>query len=83
GEKALLGDFLKKHTRYSGSSRKGDMYIKNLFMCAVMAYYDKFGDHELAQAATICFCWSYYLRLQYQKSAWTVLIAMRVRYEDC
>lgn len=67
GEKALLGDFLKKHTRYSGSSRKGDMYIKNLFMCAVMAYYDKFGDHELAQAATICFCWSYYLRLQYQK----------------
>lgn len=43
------------------------MYIKNLFMCAVMAYYDKFGDRELIQAATVCFCWSYYLRLQYQK----------------
>lgn len=67
GDNALLGNFLKKHTRYSGSSRKGDMYIKNLFMCAVMAYYDKFGDKELIQAATICFCWSYYLRLQYQK----------------
>lgn len=67
GDNALLGNFLKKHTRYAGSSRKGDMYIKNLFMCAVMAYYDKFGDKELIQAATICFCWSYYLRLQYQK----------------
>jgi len=67
GDNALLGNFLKKHTRYTGSSRKGDMYIKNLFMCAVMAYYDKFGDKELIQAATICFCWSYYLRLQYQK----------------
>lgn len=67
GENALLGNFLKKHTRYAGSSRKGDIYIKNLFMCAVMAYYDKFGDKELIQAATICFCWSYYLRLQYQK----------------
>lgn len=66
-DNALLGNFLKKHTRYAGSSRKGDMYIKNLFMCAVMAYYDKFGDKELIQAATICFCWSYYLRLQYQK----------------
>ncbi|MCW2256897.1 hypothetical protein M2263_002988 [Providencia alcalifaciens] len=67
GENALLSNFLKKHTLYTGSSRKGDMYIKNLFMCAVMAYYDKFGDKELTQAATICFCWSYYLRLQYQK----------------
>ncbi|GKW13720.1 hypothetical protein PEC301899_40020 [Pectobacterium carotovorum subsp. carotovorum] len=67
GDNALLGNFLKKHTRYAGSLRKGDMYIKNLFMCAVMAYYDKFGDKELIQAATICFCWSYYLRLQYQK----------------
>ncbi|MBN3181959.1 DUF262 domain-containing protein [Pectobacterium brasiliense] len=67
GDNALLSNFLKKHTRYAGSSRKGDMYIKNLFMCAVMAYYDKFGDKELIQAATICFCWSYYLRLQYQK----------------
>jgi hypothetical protein len=43
------------------------MYIKNLFMCAVMAYYDKFGEKELDKAARVCFCWSYYLRLQYQK----------------
>ncbi|MXP49999.1 DUF262 domain-containing protein [Pantoea sp. Eser] len=66
GDNALLGDFLK-HTYYTGSSRKGDMYIKNLFMCAVMAYYDKFGDKQLTQAAKVCFCWSYYLRLHYQK----------------
>ena len=67
GENAKLGDFLKKYTHYAGSSRKGDMYIKNLFMCSVMAYYDKFGDKQLDQAAKVCFCWSYYLRLHYQK----------------
>ncbi|MBF4299954.1 DUF262 domain-containing protein [Vibrio anguillarum] len=66
-DKALLADFLQDHTGYTGSSRKGDMYVKNLFMCAVMAYYDKFGDIELQQAARVCFCWSYYLRLHYQK----------------
>lgn len=66
-DNARLGDFLTEHTCYQGSSRTGDRYLKNLFMCAVMAYYDKFGDKELEQAATVCFCWSYYLRLQYQK----------------
>ncbi|WP_337907714.1 DUF262 domain-containing protein [Vibrio cholerae] len=66
-DKALLGDFLQDHTGYKGNSRKGDVYVKNLFMCAVMAYYDKFGDIELQQAARVCFCWSYYLRLHYQK----------------
>ncbi|MBS0848655.1 DUF262 domain-containing protein [Citrobacter sp. JGM124] len=67
GDHALLGDFLKQHTHYDGCSRKGDMYIKNLFMCAVMVYYDKFGDKALIPAAKICFCWGYYLRLQYKK----------------
>lgn len=66
-DNARLGEFLTKYTNYTGSSRKGDMYIKNLFMCAVMAYYDKFGEKELDKAARVCFCWSYYLRLQYQK----------------
>ncbi|HAS3378441.1 TPA: DUF262 domain-containing protein [Vibrio cholerae] len=66
-DKAMLGDFLQDHTGYKGNSRKGDIYVKNLFMCAVMAYYDKFGDIELQQAARVCFCWSYYLRLHYQK----------------
>lgn len=67
GDGALLGEFLQDHAGYKGNSRKGDMYVKNLFLCSVMAYYDKFGDIGLAQAARVCFCWSYYLRLQYQK----------------
>jgi hypothetical protein len=29
---------------YDGRSRKGDHYVRNLFLCSVMFYYDKFGD---------------------------------------
>lgn len=65
---ALLADMLKTHTVYKGSSsRKGDLYVKNLFICAVMYYYDKFGDIELKKAAEHCFIWSYRKRLELQK----------------
>jgi hypothetical protein len=66
-ENALLKSFVKQHTHYKGSGRKGDSYVKNLFMCAVMHYYDKFGEIELQKAAEICFFWSYRLRLELQK----------------
>lgn len=61
----LLKDFLAEYTVYKGYSRKGDTYVKNLFMCSVMHYYDKFGDIELDKAAKICYRWSYYLRMEY------------------
>lgn len=67
GEKALLNSFLNQHTNYPGCSRKGDVYVKNLFLCSVMYYYDKFGDVELEKVAQICFCWSYSLRLELQR----------------
>lgn len=63
-ENALLKDLLLSHTVYPGCSRKGDRYVKNLFFCSVMHYYDKFGNVELYKAATTCFIWSYRLRLE-------------------
>lgn len=66
-EDALLRTFVKQHTHYEGSYRKGDRYIKNLFMCVVIHYYDKFGEIELQKAAEICFFWSYRLRLELQR----------------
>ena len=63
-EHALLADMVQSHTIYQGSSRKGDRYLKNLFICTVMYYYDKFGDIELEKAAQLCFAWSYRLRLE-------------------
>ncbi|EHG1304811.1 TPA: DUF262 domain-containing protein [Vibrio parahaemolyticus] len=67
GKDARLASFVKEHTKYSGSNRKGDSYVRNLFLCAVMYYYDKFGDVELDKAAQICYRWAYFLRLDLQR----------------
>lgn len=67
GKEAKLASFVDKHASYSGSYRKGDSYVRNLFLCAVMYYYDKFGDVELNKAAQICYRWAYFLRLELQR----------------
>lgn len=66
-ENAPLTYILVSYTKYDGSGRKGDRYVKNLFVCALMYYYDKFGDIELSKAADLCFVWSYRLRLDLQR----------------
>ncbi|MCW9710519.1 DUF262 domain-containing protein [Avibacterium sp. 21-586] len=48
---------------YPGAYRVGDRYIKNLFQCLVMLYYDKFGQEHLVQAIEKCFKWCYRIRL--------------------
>ena len=67
GKEAKLASFINNYTRYNGSHRKGDSYVRNLFLCTVMYYYDKFGDVELKKAAQICYRWAYYLRLELQR----------------
>lgn len=67
GKDARLSSFVEKHAKYSGSNRKGDSYVRNLFLCAVMYYYDKFGDVELEKAAQICYRSAYYLRLRWMR----------------
>ncbi|CEO41897.1 DUF262 domain-containing protein [Photobacterium kishitanii] len=67
GKDSRLFSFVEKHANYSGSNRKGDSYVRNLFLCAVMYYYDKFGDIELEKVAQICYRWSYFLRLDLQR----------------
>jgi len=47
GKEAKLASFINNYTRYNGNHRKGDSYVRNLFLCVVMYYYDKFGDVEL------------------------------------
>jgi len=69
GKDARLSAFVKEHTKYKGGNRKGDSYVRNLFLCAVMYYYDKFGDVELEKVAQICYRWSYFLRLELQRIA--------------
>ncbi|SMY34184.1 hypothetical protein PMAL9190_01540 [Photobacterium malacitanum] len=67
GKDSKLFSFVDTHANYSASNRKGDSYVRNLFLCAVMYYYDKFGEVELEKAAQICYRWSYFLRLELQR----------------
>ncbi|RVU30538.1 DUF262 domain-containing protein [Neptunomonas marina] len=65
-----LEDILNQITgpnAYAGHYRVGDHYIKNLFFCAVMFYYDKFADAELAKAAQLCLRWAYKERIEKQR----------------
>ncbi|WP_261887499.1 DUF262 domain-containing protein [Vibrio aerogenes] len=66
-QNGLLHMFIEDYAVNEKMCRKGDRYVRNLFMCAVMYYFDKFGAIELENAAKICYRWAYYLRLNLQR----------------
>lgn len=51
---------------YEGKQRTGDIYVRNLFNCGLLFYYDKFGKKDIMKAVTKIFIWAYKLRLIYQ-----------------
>jgi hypothetical protein len=59
-----LKKFLDVLDSYSERHRTGDKHVKKLFFCTVMYYYDKFGEHGFDSAVSVCFQWSYRLRLE-------------------
>lgn len=70
-EKIELKDESKKIleviSNYSGRHRTGDKYTRGVFNALLMAYYDKFGEHELSSALNKIFIWAYSMRLDYQR----------------
>lgn len=48
---------------YPQRIRTGDKYIRNLFDCALLFYWDKFGDNEIGRVAEKLFVWAYKKRL--------------------
>ncbi|MCT4587762.1 MAG: DUF262 domain-containing protein [Carboxylicivirga sp.] len=51
---------------YEGRNRDGDKYVRMLFDCALIYYYDKFGGIEISRMIEKLFIWAYKLRLQQQ-----------------
>lgn len=49
---------------YPQRNRTGDKYVRNLFDCALLFYWDKFGDREIIKATEKLFVWAYSLRLK-------------------
>lgn len=51
---------------YAGHGRTGDKYVRNLFDCCLIYYWDKFGAVEMDRAVEKFFIWAYSLRLNLQ-----------------
>lgn len=66
---------------YPGRYRAGDGYVRALFDCALLSYYDKFGTAHLEKAAEACFLWSYRIRLT-KKSIYIDAINNAARAEN-
>lgn len=49
--------------KYDQRNRTGDKYIRNLFDCALLFYWDKFGNNEIGRVAEKLFVWAYKRRL--------------------
>ena len=47
--------------------RVGDKYLKNLFECTVLFYFDKFGEVYLDEFINKAFLWVYRIRFEYQR----------------
>lgn len=62
-EKGVMA-FLNNH-KYS--YRTGDKYIRNLFECTVLLYFDKFGESHFEEFITKAFLWAYRTRVEYQR----------------
>jgi len=49
---------------YPQRHRTGDRYVRNLFNCALLFYWDKFGNKEIGRVTEKIFGWAYAVRLQ-------------------
>lgn len=49
---------------YPQRYRTGDKYIRNLFDCVMLFYWDKFGNKEIGRIAEKLFVWAYKKRLE-------------------
>lgn len=52
---------------YEYSDRVGDKFLRNLFECTLLFYFDKFGDNNFSEFMTKAFLWVYRLRFEYQR----------------
>lgn len=52
---------------YEHSDRVGDKFLRNLFECTLLFYFDKFGDNNFSEFMTKAFLWVYRLRFEYQR----------------
>lgn len=65
GDESILS-----HLNYVGCQRTGDRYIRHLFECSILRYYDKFGEDNLEIVVKRALQWAYQLRLEFERVYW-------------
>ena len=49
---------------YKNRNRVGDQYLRNLFECTILLYFDKFGNNNLSEFVAKAFFWVYRIRIE-------------------
>ena len=49
---------------YKNRNRVGDQYLRNLFECTILLYFDKFGNNNLSKFVAKAFFWVYRIRIE-------------------
>lgn len=68
-EKSLI-EFLNTHDH---ANRTGDRYLRGLFECLLLAYFDKFGEARLEAFVNKAFIWVYRIRVEWQRIAFQTI----------
>lgn len=63
-EGGIVSRILLELATYWGRGRKGDQYVRNLFDCCLLYYWDRFGTYKEEEAIVRIFLWAYTLRLR-------------------
>lgn len=58
---------------YPGMHRDGDRYVRDIFDCLLIYYFDKFGADELGRAIEKIFVWAYAIRIRMQVLQWVTV----------
>lgn len=72
-KEAVVMAMLKEHcpdidyaiNHYAERYRKGDLYTRNLFIAALLFYYDKFSEDGFGNAVPKIFAWAYSMRVKH------------------
>ncbi len=59
--------------KYPGMHRDGDRYVREIFDCLLIYYFDKFGVEELSRAIEKIFVWAYAVRIRMQVVQWVTV----------
>lgn len=76
-------DFKKYCLKYQGSSRKGDAYIREVYIALALAVYDRFGEEYVRRYYKILYNLAYRERLNQKRIFYERTVRFPKKYFEC